>query len=1325
MVLTVIMAVWSGLAMAQECLTGGCTLTTSQYPTTTQTTTSSVFTPIAIDMYAGEFAVCSVTSGVTYQWSLCAADGGETGYDSQLTLFHGTTNATLCYSDDFCGSDAKIGWTATFTGTVKILVSEWNCTTNTNPTTLVWKTVTQGSDAMVKEVYTLGTLATSHSNPHIVRAIIANSGSSTISNLPVTLAVTGANSFNNTVTIPTLAVGASVVVAFPAISSTTIGTNTVTVTIPADANLTNNSKAVTQSVTSANQSYAYGTTAAGGAGFNTGVGEVATKFTAAPGATLQQVKPTFNSAGKVFKVRLFDANGTGGAPGALLYTSANLTSVLGVNTVNISPAVNVPTSFYVAIQQVTSADNMALGYQSEDPLRAQTFYLNTNLTTPAWSDLSPSVPFRIMLETVLSGGTTGPDAGVGEVYTLGTLSTAHNNPHVVSAVITNPGVSAITNLPVTLNVTGANTFTYTLTVTSLASGGSTVINFPGYTSTNTGTNTVTVSVPADANAANNTKTVSQTVTAGNQSYAYGTTIAAGAGFNTGVGEVAAKFQASAGATIQQVKPTFNAAGKVFKVRLFDATGAGNTPGTLLYTSSNFTSVQGVNTVSISPAVAVPTNFYVAIQQVTASDNMALAYQDEDPIRPQTFFVNTNLTTPTWADLSPGVNFRLMIETVLSSCQAPAQPAAISGPAAVCGTAAVTYTIPAVTGATSYNWVLPTGWTGTSTTNSITVTPTTTGGNITVSATNSCGTGSAQTLAVTTSPGAPGQPGTISGNATACSGVSGTYSVTQVSGAATYTWTLPSGWSGTSTTNSITVTAGTSGGTISVVASNSCGTSTARTLTVTTSAIPASPGVITGNSAVCQNSTNTYSVPAVTGATSYTWTLPNGWTGTSTSNSINVTAGSASGSILVVATNACGNSSAATLAVSLNATPAQPGSITGPANVCQGSAGTYSVVAVPGATSYNWTLPSGWSGTSNTNSISATAGSTAGNITVTATNGCGTSTVQTLAVTATAGLPAQPGTISGSTTACSGANVTYSVPAVTGATSYTWTLPGGWTGTSTTNTINAVAGTTAGNVSVIAVNGCGTSPAQNLAVSVSAITQPGAITGSAAVCQGSNSTYTVPAVTGATVYNWNLPAGWSGTSTSNSITVTAGASGGTISVTATDGACTSAAQTRTLAVNSLPAVPTIAVAGGVLASSAASGNQWNLNGTAIANATSQFYTPTQNGFYTVTVTNANGCSATSTTFSLTNLGTSEAFATGIKLQVYPNPAKDLVNIEANSAQDMQIEITSIIGKVITRAVAPSVNGNVRYKLNTSSFSQGVYLLTITSKDGKTTKRMVIQ
>ncbi len=131
-----------------------------------------------------------------------------------------------------------------------------------------------------------------------------------------------------------------------------------------------------------------------------------------------------------------------------------------------------------------------------------------------------------------------------------------------------------------------------------------------------------------------------------------------------------------------------------------------------------------------------------------------------------------------------------------------------------------------------------------------------------------------------------------------------------------------------------VTTGSAGqnGNISVSAGNSCGTSSANTLAVTVSpGTPAQPGAISGTAAQCPGLTNqTYSISAVANATTYTWTVPAGWTITSGAGttSINVTTGSAgqNGSISVSAGNSCGTSSANTLSVTVSpGTPATAGS----------------------------------------------------------------------------------------------------------------------------------------------------------------------------------------------------------------------------------------------------------------------------------------------------------------------------------------------------------------------------------------------------------------
>lgn len=70
----------------------------------------------------------------------------------------------------------------------------------------------------------------------------------------------------------------------------------------------------------------------------------------------------------------------------------------------------------------------------------------------------------------------------------------------------------------------------------------------------------------------------------------------------------------------------------------------------------------------------------------------------------------------------------------------ADAAAINGPVQICNTSAKSYTIPTVVGATSYLWTLPAGWSGSSTSNSISVTPNSSSGTISVKPVTSCGMG---------------------------------------------------------------------------------------------------------------------------------------------------------------------------------------------------------------------------------------------------------------------------------------------------------------------------------------------------------------------------------------------------------------------------------------------------------------------------------------------------------------------------------------------------------------------------------------------------------
>ena len=205
-------------------------------------------------------------------------------------------------------------------------------------------------------------------------------------------------------------------------------------------------------------------------------------------------------------------------------------------------------------------------------------------------------------------------------------------------------------------------------------------------------------------------------------------------------------------------------------------------------------------------------------------------------------------------------------------------------------------------------------------------------------------------------------------------------------------------------------------------------------------------------------------------------------------------------------------------------PNTPIAINGPTSLCNNNTASFYVSVPPdtATTSFTWTVTgTGWTSVASTvDSILVTPGTGTGTITVVATNGCGSTSPVTLTITISNGLPATPGAITGTTNVCGGSSQNYSISPVTGATSYTWTLPSTWTGTSTTNSISTTVGSVSGVISVIANNGCDSSPASTINVILPAAPTVPSLTDS--ILCGTSDTLTA---TGASILNWfNQPSG---------------------------------------------------------------------------------------------------------------------------------------------------------------------------------------------------------
>ncbi|MBN1822225.1 MAG: T9SS type A sorting domain-containing protein, partial [Prolixibacteraceae bacterium] len=424
---------------------------------------------------------------------------------------------------------------------------------------------------------------------------------------------------------------------------------------------------------------------------------------------------------------------------------------------------------------------------------------------------------------------------------------------------------------------------------------------------------------------------------------------------------------------------------------------------------------------------------------------------------------------------------------------PEAAGTISGNNIVCQGTTNTYSVLTISGATSYNWTLPAGATGASTTNSISVTfgSSAVSGDISVKGHNQCFDGEESSLSIAVN-SVPEAAGIITGNENVCQGTSNVvYTVPLIPGATSYVWTLPAGAEVTTIENEIELSFGISStsGTLKVKGCNDCGDGSESSLLITVSSLPENAGNILGESDVCLGSGYTYTVPSITGATSYFWEFPDGATGASTTNTITVNydTNAVSGNIKVKGHNDCGEGQESTLSVTVISQPEAAGTIFGENVVCKGTSNIYTVPAISGATSYNWTLPAGATGASTTNSILVTFGNSAvsGDLFVKGHNQCFEGEESSLSITVKS-VPEAASIITGDENVCQGtSNVVYSVTVIPGATSYVWTLPAGAEVITTVNEVELSFSTssTSGTLKVTGRNDCGDGEENSLQINV--------------------------------------------------------------------------------------------------------------------------------------------------------------------------------------------------------------------------------------------------
>lgn len=518
--------------------------------------------------------------------------------------------------------------------------------------------------------------------------------------------------------------------------------------------------------------------------------------------------------------------------------------------------------------------------------------------------------------------------------------------------------------------------------------------------------------------------------------------------------------------------------------------------------------------------------------------------------------------------------------------------------------------------------------------------------------------------------APVMPGSIIGSASLCSTQVQTYSVPAVSEVNSYTWSLPSGWSGNSATNFISVIPSSNGGTISVTANNLCGASTARTLLVSYT----NPPTVTATSSaltVCAGTTVTLNG---SGATQYVWS--NGIT-----DNVPFVPSSTVTYTVTGTTNGCSDTGAIT--VTVNPIPLVGASATA-TTLC---AGEQTTLTGTGAATYQWS-------NGVTNGVAFTPASTT-TYTVTGISlGCSDTSSVIVMVTP---LPTVT-TLASDTFVCSG---NQTVLSASGATTYNWSsgIVNAQSFTPTFTQTYSVTGT---------INGC--SDTDSILITVGTIPTILIEVSQDTVCLGEMVTLEA---SGALNYQWS-------TSDFGGTLYVSPPATSTYSVTASDiNSCSATASQEVVARDPID-VSTVVNGVVITANELNAVYQWRScnSNTDIMGANSQSYTATVNGDYAVIVTSSAGCSDTSSCVSITEVGVEEPDESVIV--VLPNPFIEHITILIrDDKKQYVVEIFSTTGQMIKRAILSTE----KVQISMNEVSSGVYFVRVFNGQCVYQKRVV--